>query len=220
MAVIRRPLAIRSAPGDVSRGQLPEVLMLRPVLAATALSLGAVLVLDGAARGAAQTRSPFVGEGPTVRPAPAWHNTSWLNTPDGRPLSLESLRGRVVLLNFWTFTCWNCTGAVPSLVDYDLRYRDQGLTIIGMHDPEFPPYGGEHDKDNVAKALEKYHIAYANAQDNDHATWDLYDIQAWPSFVLIDRKGNIRYEGAGEFHVGDRWYHLWDGRIRELLAEQ
>jgi hypothetical protein len=126
----------------------------------------------------------------------------------------------VVLLNFWTFTCWNCTGAIPSLVDYDRKYRDQGLTIIGMHRPEFPPYAGEHDRNNVAKALRKYHIEYPNAQDNDHVTWDLYDIMYWPSYVLIDRQGNIRFEGAGEFHVGDAWYDTWDGRIRKLLAEQ
>ena len=89
-----------------------------------------------------------------------------------------------------------------------------------MHDPEFPPSGGEHDKSNVQRALLNHGITYPNAQDNDHATWNLYGIRYWPSFVLIDRKGNIRYEGYGEFHVGDKWYQQWDARIRELLAEQ
>jgi thiol-disulfide isomerase/thioredoxin len=186
-----------------------------------AIAIGVIAALDGAARSAAQaqSRNPLTNERPTVRPAPAWANTSWLNTPGDRPVTLQSLRGRVVLLNFWTFSCWNCTGAIPSLVDYDRKYRDQGLTIIGIHRPEFPPYAGEHDRGNVAKALAKYHIEYPNAQDNDHATWDLYDIQYWPSYVLIDRRGNIRFEGAGEFHVGDAWYDQWDGRIRRLLAE-
>ena len=151
------------------------------------------------------------------RPAPAWKNTSWLNTD--RPPTVESLRGQVVLLNFWTFTCYNCTNTVPSLVDLDRRFRQQGLVIIGMHDPEFPPSGGEHDRANVQRAMATHGITYPNAQDNDHATWKLYGISAWPSFVLIDRKGDIRYEGAGEFHVGDRWYHQWDARIQELLAE-
>jgi thiol-disulfide isomerase/thioredoxin len=196
----------------------------RPLLtlgASAAITLAAFAALNAAARSraVAQTRDPLTNVRSTVRPAPPWHNTSWLNTPEGRPLTLESLRGRVVLLNFWTFTCWNCTGAVPSLVAYDRAYRDQGLTIIGMHRPEFPPYAGEHDKGNVAKALEKYHIEYPNAQDNDHATWDLYDIQYWPSFVLIDKRGQIRYEGAGEFHVDDPYYREMDGRIRKLLAE-
>jgi thiol-disulfide isomerase/thioredoxin len=152
------------------------------------------------------------------RPAPAWDNTSWLNTE--RPLTLSSLKGKVVLLNFWTFTCYNCTNTIPSLVDFDRRFRDAGLVIIGMHDPEFPPSGGEHDRSNVARALHDHGITYPNAQDNDHATWNLYGIRYWPSFVLIDRKGNIRYEGYGEFHVGDKWYQQWEARIRELLAEQ
>jgi thiol-disulfide isomerase/thioredoxin len=154
---------------------------------------------------------------PTPRPAPAWANTSWLNAD--RPLALKDLRGRVVLLNFWVFTCYNCTNTVPSLVDFDRKYRDQGLTLIGIHTPEFPPYAGEHDKANVERALRKYHIEYPNAQDNDSRTWDLYGIRYWPSFVLIDKKGAIRYEGYGEFHLNDGNYQTWDRRIRELLAD-
>jgi thiol-disulfide isomerase/thioredoxin len=174
--------------------------------------------LETASRAAAQTRIPLLNvPEPTPRPAPSWKNTSWLNT--SRPPTLESLRGRVVLLNFWTFTCYNCRGAIPSLVAFDKAYRDQGLTLIGMHTPEFPPYAGEHDKANVARALEDHRIEYANAQDNDSRTWDLYRIRYWPSYVLIDRKGQIRYEGYGEFHVGDAHHRLWDKRIRELLEE-
>jgi thiol-disulfide isomerase/thioredoxin len=199
--------------------------MLRPILtfgSATTITLAAMVALNTAARSAAtaQARNPLTNTKIDGRPAPAWANTSWLNTPGDRPLTLESLRGRVVLLNFWTFTCWNCTGAIPSLVNYDRKYRDGGLTIIGIHRPEFPPYAGEHDRGNVAKALAKYHIEYPNAQDNDHATWDLYDIQYWPSYVLIDRRGSIRFEGAGEFHLEDATYDQWDGRIRKLLAER
>lgn len=171
-------------------------------------------------RAVAQANNPLTGSRLSVRPAPPWRNSSWLNTADGKPVTLAALRGRVVLLNFWTFTCWNCTGALPSLVEFDRRYRDAGLAIIGMHSPEFPPYAGEHDRANVAAALQKYHLEYPNAQDNDHATWDLYDIAAWPSFVLIDRMGNIRYEGAGEFHVGDATDREWEARIRRLLAER
>ena len=159
----------------------------------------------------------LAGSATAPRPAPSWRNTSWLNAD--RPITLESLRGRVVLLNFWVFTCYNCTNTVPSLVDFDAKYRDRGLTVIGVHTPEFPPYAGEHDRSNVQRALEQYHVKYPVAQDNDDRTWNLYGIRYWPSFVLIDRKGRIRYEGAGEFHVGDADYRLWEGRIRELLEE-
>jgi thiol-disulfide isomerase/thioredoxin len=151
------------------------------------------------------------------RPAPTWDNPSWLNAE--APIRLDQLRGRVVLLNFWVFTCGNCTRTVPSLVDFDQRYRPQGLTLIGIHTPEFPPYAGEHDRANVARALAQHGISYPNAQDNDSRTWDRYGIRYWPSFALIDKRGQVRYEGFGEFHVGDATYHNWDQRIRELLAE-
>lgn len=154
---------------------------------------------------------------PSPRPAPAWDNDSWLNAD--RPVTLASLRGRVVLLNFWVFTCYNCTNTVPSLVLLDSLYRPQGLTIVGIHTPEFPPYAGEHDKGNVAKALRQYGITYPNAQDNDNRTWNRYGIRFWPSFVLIDKRGLIRYEGAGEFHVDDRTHREWERRIASLLAE-
>src|SRR5713101_761571 len=91
-------------------------------------------------------------------PAPELTNTSWLNAD--HPLRLAELRGRVVLLNFWVFTCYNCTNTVPSLVEFDRRYRDTGLKLIGIHTPEFPPYAGEHDKANVARALVKLGISY------------------------------------------------------------
>ncbi len=84
---------------------------------------------------------------------------------------------------------------------------------------EFPLYAGEHDRTNVAKALTKYEVTWPIAQDNDRANWNLYAIRYWPSFVLIDKQGRIRYEGYGEFHEGDRWHAEWEKRIVRLLAE-
>jgi thiol-disulfide isomerase/thioredoxin len=118
---------------------------------------------------ASAAQEPLVHFTSDPRAAPAWDNGSWLNS-DPR-LRLEQLRGRVVLLNFWVFTCGNCTRSVPSLVQLDNRYRSQGLTLVGIHTPEFPPYAGEHDKANVASALVRYGIGYPNAQDNDRRTW-------------------------------------------------
>ena len=195
--------------------------MPRPTLL-FALSLAATLAggaaLESASRAQAQARVPLLNAPSTsLAPAPAWRNGSWLNTD--HPLTLAELKGRVVLLNFWVFTCYNCTNTVPSLVDFDRKYRSQGLTLIGIHTPEFPPYAGEHDRGNLERALRKYGIEYPNAQDNDSKTWDLYGIRFWPSFVLIDKRGNVRYQGYGEFHLNDGSYRTWDARIRELLAE-
>jgi thiol-disulfide isomerase/thioredoxin len=193
--------------------------MLRPLplfLLSVAAAGAGTFALESASRVQAQARNPLLNV-KELGPAPAWHNASWLNTDHA--LTLDELRGRVVLLNFWVFTCYNCTNTVPSLVDFDRKYRDKGLTIIGIHTPEFPPYAGEHDKGNVERALRKYGIQYPNAQDNDNKTWNLYGIRFWPSFVLIDKKGTIRYEGAGEFHVGDGQYRTWSERIERLLAE-
>ncbi len=195
--------------------------MPRPTLL-FALSLAAALAggaaLESASRAQAQARVPLLNTPSTsLAPAPAWRNGSWLNTD--QPLTLAELKGRVVLLNFWVFTCYNCTNTVPSLVDFDRKYRSQGLTLIGIHTPEFPPYAGEHDRGNLERALRKYGIEYPNAQDNDSKTWDLYGIRFWPSFVLIDKRGNVRYQGYGEFHLNDGSYRTWDARIRELLAE-
>ena len=182
--------------------------------------VGAVLA-SARGGGAAKWPSRFPAarreSGDAGRPAPELTNTSWLNTD--RPLRLGDLRGQVVLLNFWVFTCGNCTATVPSLVKFDSLYRSRGLMTIGIHTPEFPPYSGEHDRGNLARALTRHGITYPNAQDNDRRTWDAYGIEYWPSFVLIYRRGTIRYRGYGEFHLGDEEFRAWDSRIRALLAE-
>ncbi len=195
---------------------MPKPALMFVLSVAAAAASGAAL--ETVSRAVAQTRVPLLNvPEPASRPAPSWKNTSWLNAD--RPQTLESLRGRVVLLNFWTFTCYNCRNAIPSLVTFDRTYRQHGLTVIGIHTPEFPPYAGEHDRANVTKALREQGIEYPNAQDNDSRTWNLYRIRYWPSYVLIDRRGQIRYEGYGEFHVGDAHHQLWDNRIRALLGE-
>jgi thiol-disulfide isomerase/thioredoxin len=164
----------------------------------------AAAALETAARTAVPAHIPLLGTSETA----------------SRPVTLASLRGRVVLLNFWTLTCSNCRNAIPSLVAFDRMYRERGLTVIGIHTPEFPPYAGEHDRGNLARALQQHGIEYPNAQDNDAATWNLYRIRYWPSYVLIDPDGQIRHEGYGEFRVGDAHHRLWDRRIRALLAER
>jgi cytochrome c biogenesis protein CcdA/thiol-disulfide isomerase/thioredoxin len=149
---------------------------------------------------------------PVLGPAPDFVGTQrWFNTPDGRPLSLGELRGRVVLVDFWTYTCINCIRTLPHLKAWHERYRDKGLTIVGVHTPEFP---FERDAGNVADAIEQNGLRYAVAQDNDYATWDAYANQYWPAKYLIDARGRVRYT-----HFGEGDYDETEHAIRELLAE-
>jgi cytochrome c biogenesis protein CcdA/thiol-disulfide isomerase/thioredoxin len=138
-------------------------------------------------------------------------NQTWFNTPGGRKLSLRDLRGKVVLVDFWTYTCINCIRTLPYLTAWDARYRDEGLVIVGVHTPEFP---FERSSANVADAIGQNGIRYAVAQDNDSATWNAYGNQYWPAKYLIDAKGQVRY-----LHFGEGAYDKTETAIRRLLAE-
>ena len=135
----------------------------------------------------------------------------WFNTPGDRPLTLRSLRGRVVLVDFWTYSCINCLRTLPYLTAWDRTYRKDGLTIVGVHSPEFP---FEKDAGNVREAIERNGIHYPVAQDNDLATWSAYGNQYWPAEYFIDARGRVRYAHFGEGEYGKK-----EQIIRELLAE-
>jgi cytochrome c biogenesis protein CcdA/thiol-disulfide isomerase/thioredoxin len=144
--------------------------------------------------------------------APEFTDTQdWFNTPGDRPLTLTSLRGRVVLVDFWTYTCINCIRTLPYLKAWDAAYRNEGLTIVGVESPEFP---FEHDAANVANAIDQFGIRYPVVQDNDMGTWDAYGNEYWPADYLIDAHGQVRYTAFGE---GD--YAQTETAIRALLAE-
>jgi cytochrome c biogenesis protein CcdA/thiol-disulfide isomerase/thioredoxin len=149
---------------------------------------------------------------PVLGRAPEFTGTQqWFNTPGDRPLSLRELRGQVVLVDFWTYTCINCIRTFPYLKAWDERYRDRGLTIVGVHTPEFP---FEREAGNVAEAIEQSEIRYPVAQDNEYATWNAYANQYWPAKYLIDAGGHVRY-----VHFGEGEYEETEAAIRELLAE-
>jgi thiol-disulfide isomerase/thioredoxin len=137
------------------------------------------------------------------------NNTVWLNTD--APLHLADLRGKVVLLDMWTFDCINCRHVVPSLRRWHEIYSEQGLVVIGNHYPEF---AHESELDNLKKALIELKISYAVAQDNDGETWRAYNSQYWPTLYLIDKRGEIRFENIGEGR-----YTEIESAIQELLAE-
>src|SRR5437588_1958329 len=136
---------------------------------------------------------------------------TWFNTPRGAPLSLAQLRGRVVLVDFWTYTCINCIRTLPYLKAWDSAYHNRGLTIVGVETPEF---AFEHDAGNVANAIGQFGLHYPVAQDNNMGTWNAYGNQYWPADYLIDAHGQVRYTAFGE---GD--YDKTETAIRALLAE-
>jgi thiol-disulfide isomerase/thioredoxin len=137
-------------------------------------------------------------------------NEIWLNV--NAPLRLADLRGKVVGLEMWTFGCINCQHVIPSLKEWDQKYRDQGFVLIGNHYPEFDY---ESSLDNLKDAVARYEIEYAVAQDNDGATWRAYKNRYWPALFLIDKRGHIRY-----VHIGEGAYAQTEAVIQALLAEE
>ncbi len=133
--------------------------------------------------------------------------SSWINSA---PLDLKELKGKVVLIDFWAYSCINCIRALPYLKDWYQKYHDKGLVIIGVHAPEFQ---FEHDLSNVKNAVEKFGIKYPVALDNNFTTWRNYNNQYWPAHYLIDKKGDVIYT-----HFGEGEYAVTENNIRYLLG--
>ena len=137
---------------------------------------------------------------------------NWLNTSRSRPLSIASLRGKVVIVDFWTYSCINCLRTLPHLKAWDQAYRRAGLVIVGVHAPEF---AFERVSSNVRSAVKRLGIRYPVAQDNDFQTWRAYDNDYWPAKYLIDKTGRVRYT-----HFGEGAYGETESWIRRLLGEK
>jgi thiol-disulfide isomerase/thioredoxin len=136
----------------------------------------------------------------------------WINTRGGRPLTLKSLRGKVVLVDFWTYSCVNCLRTLPHVKAWDRAYRQDGLVIVGVHTPEF---AFEHVPSNVEAAVRKLGVRYPVAIDNKFGTWNAYGNQYWPAKYLIDRTGHVRYT-----HFGEGEYDKTEEQIRRYLGEK
>lgn len=158
--------------------------------------------------------SPSIQEG--VRLAPAFTHSraqEWLNS---RPLSWSDLRGQVVVVDVWTFACWNCYRSLPWLHGLAAQYNQRGLRIIGVHTPELAQ---EYVRANVVRKLAELHVDYPVMLDNDYSYWNALGNRYWPAFYLIDKQGRIRGQFAGETHAGDANAQAIDKAVQKLLAE-
>jgi len=142
-------------------------------------------------------------------PAPEIASQVWLNS---EPKRMADLKGKVVLVEFWTFGCYNCRNVEPYVKDWHRKYAGQGLVVIGVHSPEFDY---ERDLENVKRHIRKNDIRYAVPIDNDFTTWDRYGNRYWPAFYLIDKQGIIRY-----VRFGEGGYAQTEEQIQTLLAER
>jgi cytochrome c biogenesis protein CcdA/thiol-disulfide isomerase/thioredoxin len=145
---------------------------------------------------------PDYGNAPTLKPDGVWINSA--------PFTLASLHGKVVLIDFWTYSCINCLRTLPHLESWYARYHDKGLVIVGVHTPEF---AFEHVASNVRAAVKRLGIKYPVVQDNSYKTWDNYANQYWPAEYLIDKTGRIRHT-----HFGEGEYDQTESLIRQLLG--
>ncbi|MDR7134317.1 thiol-disulfide isomerase/thioredoxin [Lysobacter niastensis] len=156
--------------------------------------------------------SPGANAGQASAPAPAPEFTGierWFNSP---PLTMAGLKGKVVLVEFWTYECINCIHVMPHVKQWHQRYHDQGLVVVGVHTPE---YDEERIAANVKAAIGRFGIQYPVAQDNGYRTWDAYGNRFWPAMYLVDRDGKIVYR-----HYGEGDYDVTEARIRELLSSR
>jgi thiol-disulfide isomerase/thioredoxin len=132
--------------------------------------------------------------------------SNWFNS---QPLKLADLRGKVVLVDFWTYGCVNCVNTLPHVTELYAKYRDRGLVVVGVHTPEFP---FERSASNVQAALKRHGITYPVAQDNNSQTWNAYRNQYWPAQYIIDQNGKIVFQ-----HDGEGQYEQIDRTIARLL---
>lgn len=145
---------------------------------------------------------PYLGSMPTIEGIEGWINTDALTN--------EDLEGKVVLIDFWTYSCINCIRTLPYITDWWSKYEDDGLVILGVHTPEF---AFEKEYDNVVEAAAKHGIEFPIAQDNDYVTWRNFNNRYWPAKYLFDQEGNLRY-----FHFGEGKYEETERAIQSLLA--
>jgi thiol-disulfide isomerase/thioredoxin len=152
----------------------------------------------------AGTSSRWIG-----KPAPEISQGAWINS---NPLTMSRLRGKVVLLEFWTFGCYNCRNTLPYVKAWHKKFSDEEFTLIGVHSPEFER---EKDLKNVKRQVASLGIEYPVVTDNEFETWNAYNQRYWPVIYLIDKRGIIRY-----VHIGEGAYDETERQIKLLIKEK
>jgi thiol-disulfide isomerase/thioredoxin len=178
--------------------------MIGAVLFAAVCVAGLLMLGQGADDTKAGTRATLTS---THTAAPNFVGVkAWLNSG---PLNIADLRGKVVLVDFWTYGCYNCVNTLPHVARLYDTYKDKGFIVVGVHTPEFP---FEKSTDNVQAAIKRYGIRYPVAQDNEYATWNAYHNQYWPAQYIVDQNGKIVFE-----HSGEGQYEEIERTIQRLL---
>lgn len=162
----------------------------------------------GSDENAAADAEDILISGTKAKPAPSLIDGRWINS---EATTLDALRGRVVFVEFWTFGCYNCVNTLPAVKGFDAKYREKGLTVIGIQSPEF-----EREKvfENIVQAVNKHEIKYPILIDNDMKNWNAFGVNAWPTILILDKQGRIRYRQIGEGN-----YAYQEKVIQTLLAE-
>ena len=178
-------------------------------------TLGCIAVLGGVAAlmmpvsGGAAVAAPYRSSLPVLGAAPGFDGAStWFNSA---PLTAQQLRGKVVLVDFWTYSCINCIRTIPYVRAWADKYRGQGLAVVGVHTPEFK---FEKDLTNVSAAVARFQIDFPVAVDSDQRIWQAWNNNAWPAYYLVDGNGKVRYRQLGEGN-----YDKLERAIQSLLAE-
>lgn len=149
-------------------------------------------------------------------PLPEFTNTKtdeWFNSV---PLKLSDIKGKVVLLDFWTYGCWNCYRSFPWMHELEEKLAPEDFQVIGIHTPEF---GHEKVANNVAEKIKQFKLKHPVMMDNNFVYWNSLNNRYWPTFYLIDKKGQLRYSHIGETHSGDRNAQAIEAEILQLLNE-
>ncbi len=179
----------------------------RLVVALVVIGILTVLTRSWDALGSLKSVTPAKAAADS-RTAPELATGNWINS---EPLTLKGLNGKVVLIEFWTFGCYNCRNTLPFVKTWHERYASKGLAIIGVHSPELD---GEEKLENVRREVTELGIRYPVVTDNDYATWKAYKVNAWPTIFVLDKAGRIRWS-----HVGEGAYEETENLIKKLLAE-